>query len=361
MPQAAVQPGTVYTPENVNIQYTGRIDFSNPQQPKFSAPGVSIQACFSGTSAAVLLTDEFKNGQCNYYDILIDDVFVLKLTPKQNVTKYLVADNLPNTEHRIAIVKRTEAAAGYSLFLGFEISGQILPAPAKPHRRIIFIGDSISCGGGNEAVNGSAECLEGGWGQAYCNARLAFGPILAHNLEAEAHLVAVSGIGLVRNYSFQYDTRPLPAVYDSIFFEQRHSPTWDHSAFMPDAIVIALGTNDFSPGESERPLLSQDVFVDAYIKLIYKLRGYHPESHIFCVSSPMLGDGWPEANNQFATDQKQSITKVVSYLKQQGHANIHSFFVKSITGTGCGTHPSVEQHIGMAAELQPFMTRVMGW
>ena len=47
----------VYSPENSNIQYTGRIDFSNPQEPKFSAPSVIIQARFCGVSATVLLED----------------------------------------------------------------------------------------------------------------------------------------------------------------------------------------------------------------------------------------------------------------------------------------------------------------
>jgi hypothetical protein len=39
----------VYEPDNPNLLYTGRIDFSNAKQPKFSAPGVYIQASFRGS------------------------------------------------------------------------------------------------------------------------------------------------------------------------------------------------------------------------------------------------------------------------------------------------------------------------
>jgi hypothetical protein len=65
------------------------------------------------------------------------------------------ASNLPNTEHTLTLVKRTEASIGSCQFLGFELGGELLPAPARPARRIEVIGDSICCGTGDEAVNES--------------------------------------------------------------------------------------------------------------------------------------------------------------------------------------------------------------
>ena len=360
--QNFVRKTHLYTPENPNIQYSGRIDFANPSAPRFSAPGVTIQARFRGVSAVVLMDDQYRyDVNRNFYDVLIDGQLVLKLGMQKPLTRYSVARGLPDGAHTISVVKRTEANIGCGTFLGFEFEGEILAAPAKPARRIEFIGDSISCGAGNEAVNESPECAEEGWGQPYGNARLAFGPIMAQNLGAAYHLTTVAGIGLVRNYSFAYDPRPMPAVYDLLFVEQLDSPLWEHTRFIPDAVVIALGTNDFSPGDSQRPVLPQDVFVRAYIAFIQKLRAYYPEAHIFCISSSMLNDGWPEATNQFATDQKQSLTKVVDELNHRGDSKIHKFFVSNFAGTGCGTHPSVEQHYDLARELEPFVARVMGW
>ena len=351
-----------YAADDPNIVYTGRVDFSDTKKPKFSAPGVYIQARFRGTSAAVMIQDEFKWGtERNYYDAVIDDATVVKVSPEKSMIKYVVASGLPYGEHSLTLVKRTEASVGFGEFHGFEFTGEILRAAAQPVRRMEFIGDSISCGSGNEAFNGSDQCQENGWGQPYQNARLAFGPVLARKMNVAYHVSAVAGIGLIRNYSFKYDARPMPEVYDSMFFEQMNSPVWDHNRFVPDALVIALGTNDFSPGDSERPSMNVDDFVAAYLKFIRKLRSYFPNAAIFCISSPMLGNHWPTYKDRFSSDQIDAVHKTVSTCNATGDLKVYQFMSTKIVGLGCGTHPNVEQHAAMAEELGATIASVMGW
>jgi hypothetical protein len=364
-PAASATPDVslhTYAADDPNILYTGRIDFTDPKKPWFSAPGVYIQARFRGTSAAVMLQDEFIWGtNRNYYDAVIDDTTVVKIVPEKSVTKYPVATGLPYGEHTLTLVKRTEASIGSCQFLGLEFTGQILPAPARPVRRMEFVGDSITCGSGNEAVNGSEQCQEDGWGQPYHNARLSYGAVLARKMKADYHLTAVSGIGLIRNYSFKYDARPMPEVYDSLFFQRIGPPEWDHSRFTPDALVLALGTNDFSPGDSDRESMNVDAWVAEYVKFIQRLRGYYPDASIFVVSSPMLGDRWPTSADTFATDQINGIIKTVSECNSKGDAKVYQFMSSKIVGMGCGTHPNVQQHASMAEELGAFIASVMGW
>ena len=352
-----------YNADDPNILYSGRIDFSEPQLPKFSAPGVSIQARFHGTGATVLLEDEFSGGapNRNYYDAVVDGSTVVKIAPEKGVNRYEVVLDLPKADHTITLFKRTEASIGKCTFLGFEFAGTILPPPAKPIHRIEFIGDSITCGTGADALINSSQCSEDGWGQPYNNARLSYGAVLSHNLNAEYHLSAVSGIGMVRNYSFQYDARPMPEVYDSLFFEQTDSPKWDPKKYVPDALVIALGTNDFSPGDSDRPIMEVDIFISAYMQFIAKLRKDFPNADIFCVSSPILSDNWPSGAYKSATDQKTAITKVVEQLNQAGDAKVHKFFSNPIVGMGCASHPNVDQHALMAEQLGRIIAEVIGW
>jgi lysophospholipase L1-like esterase len=365
LPSATATPDTsphIYPPEDANIRYVGRIDFSDVTQPKFSAPGVYIQARFYGTGAAVMLKDEFKWGTFrNYYDAVVDGTTVVKVAPESSITRYEVAAGLPAGEHTLTLVKRTEASIGACTFLGFEFAGTILPPPEKPSRRIECIGDSITCGAGDEAFNNSKECSEDGWGQPYNNARLAYGPVLAQLLNADYHLSAVSGIGLIRNYSFQYDARPMPEVYDSLFFELTESPKWDPKRYVPDVIVVALGTNDFSPGDSDRPIMEVDTWVAAGIQFLDKLRGFYPDAHIFCASSPMLGDHWPTQAYRSATDQRTAITQVVEHFNQNGDDKVHKIIVTQIVGMGCGTHPDVKQHTAMAESMSSMIASIMGW
>lgn len=351
-----------YDADDANILYAGRVDFTDPKRPRFSAPAVYVQARFVGTSATVRLQDQHRYGNWrNYYDVVIDDGPAIKLSPEVGETSYLVAEDLEPVEHTITVSKRTEANVGNVDFLGFTFTGEIQEPPARPERRMLFIGDSITCGSGNEAANNSEECSADGWGQPYHNARSAYGPVMARSLEAEYHVIAVSGIGLVRNYSSEFDARPMPEVFDLTYLESMTSPQWDPAAFVPDVVVVALGTNDFSPGDSERPMMEVDTFVDAYVTFVEKLRGHYPEAHIFAVSSPMLGDGWPDATYQSLTDQRSSITAVGEHFADAGDDKVHSFIATRLTGSGCGTHPSAEQHEILAAELEAFVKETVGW
>jgi lysophospholipase L1-like esterase len=353
-----------YPPDDPNILYTGRIDFSDPRMPKYSAPGVAIRARFRGTAASVMLADQFRYGtNKNYYDAVIDGATAIKIAPSaaSSSNTYAIVSGLANAEHTIELVKRTEASIGYGKFLGFQFAGDILPAPARPARRMEFIGDSITCGTGDEADYNSPQCTEDGWGQPYNNVRLAYGPVLARSLGAEYHVSAVSGIGLTRNYSFQYDPRPMPEVYDSLYFEQIQSPRWDTTKYVPDAVVIGLGTNDFSPGDSDRPTMDVDVFAKAYVQFIGTLRGYYPAAEIFCTSSPMLGDHWPKPEDKSATNQKAALAQVVTELNAKGDAKVHKIIVNPIVGAGCTTHPNTDQHALLANQLGGIIAPIMGW
>jgi len=174
-------------------------------------------------------------------------------------------------------------------------------------------------------------------------------------------VTAVSGIGLVRNYSFKYDARPMPAVYDLLFVELETSPAWDPASWVPDAIVIGLGTNDFSPGDSDRPKMEISLFTTTYIDFVSKLRGYYANAQIFVISSPMLGDGWPAPTDTSLTDQKTALTAVEEHFSAAGDTKVHKFFMTKLIGTGCGTHPDVEQHAYLAKELSTFVKSTMGW
>jgi hypothetical protein len=363
-----------YPADDPGIQYLGRVSFTNPKQPRFDLGGVQISARFNGTAVAASLKDEFRYGKyVNSYDAVVDGVTVMKLVPQSGVEKYVIATGLPPGEHQVTLVKRTEAAAGAGWFSGFAFAGEILPAgiPAGSHptRRIELIGDSITAGSGVEAANGTPPCTgpPDGWGLMVENAYKSYGPLVSEALGADYHLIGVSGIGLLRNYSNMYDARTMPEVYDLYYPELMDSPgkmdqpRWDaarRSEWVPDALVIGLGTNDFGPGDMTdttqpfpRPALTAEAFSAAYVTFVTTLRGYYPTAHIFLVSSPVLASPLLEAGLQMTED----------HFAAAGDLAVHHFVFGKVNGLGCGTHPNAEQHVALAKALAPFMQGKLGW
>jgi lysophospholipase L1-like esterase len=339
--------------DDENIQYSGRVDFTKPKEPKFSAPGVSITTKFNGTQVGFKLK---AGGNANYYAAVVDDrePVIIRATL---AGEFMVAKDLPAGDHLLTIHKRSEAKNGSGIFFGIATDGKLIAPPAKPTRKIEIIGDSISAGDGMLGPNNSDGCNQQKtpWGTMH-DAPNTYGAVLSRALKAEYHITAVAGIGLIRNYD-SFDARPMPAVYDLVFTQNKEAtPVWDHKKFIPDAVIINLGTNDFSPGSSPRPYMTVEEFVPAMKTFYTKLRGYYADASFFFVSSPMLDDGWPDGQPSL-TNQETALQQVVTDLKED---NVFYFDIGSY-GKGCGTHPDVSEHAEMADKLGAFIGEKMGW
>ena len=64
---------TVISPDNSNIQYTGRIDFSDPMAPILGWPGGHITVNFEGTSVKATVNNLGDGDGNTYYAAVIDD------------------------------------------------------------------------------------------------------------------------------------------------------------------------------------------------------------------------------------------------------------------------------------------------
>src|SRR5688572_7401552 len=58
---------SIFEADHPYIQYTGRIDFTNPKLPRFWQPGVYITARFVGSACEVILNDEELWGKNHNY------------------------------------------------------------------------------------------------------------------------------------------------------------------------------------------------------------------------------------------------------------------------------------------------------
>jgi lysophospholipase L1-like esterase len=339
--------------------YTGRFDFSNPRKPAFSYPGTSIKANFQGTSVAVIIK-EYGSGTdqtTNYFNVSIDGAAPIVLKVNNKDTLYTISNTLSDTEHQIEIFKRTESSVGKCDFRGLKLADgkALLSPPDRNNLRIEFIGDSYSCGYGNEVNIPQTGNPNTGFHSINENNYNAWGAIATRTLQAEYVCTAASGRGMYRNNTGS-TAGTLPVLYDQIIADQ-NLPAWDHNNYIPNILVIHLGTNDFFPVASGNAIDSA-AFVSTYINFINKMRGYYPSACIICAVPNGLSDYYP-AGKYNLTHAKNFIKAIVNYIHTQGDKKVY-YFSMTPQGTkgepyGEDYHPSLETHQLMADELVKFI------
>jgi hypothetical protein len=85
--------------------------------------------------------------------------------------------------------------------------------------------------------------------------------------------------------------------------------------------------------------------------------------HVFLVSSPLLGDGWPTAEDHFRTDQLDAHDQVVAHYEGAADVTVQAITVSKIYPPhGCSGHPDAAEHEKMTLDdiLPPFQA-AMGW
>jgi hypothetical protein len=323
------------------IQYTGRIDFTNPRLPRFWQPGVTISVRVEGFRCKLIVQDEMLWGKNhNYIELVVDGKAIRMQTKTKrdtiNAGEYFIAGK---KFHDVQLVKNTEANIGYMEFAGVLCSNLVMPPP-KPVRKFEFIGNSITCGTGSDLSE--IPCGKGVW-QDQHNAYLSYGPTTARALNAQYYLSAVSGIGLM--HSCCNMNVIMPQVFDKISM-RNDTITWNFKDYQPDVVTICLGQNDGVQDSS--------IFCGNYLSFARRLRNYYPNAMIICLSSPM-------ADATLAAFMKKTLTAVVKEMNKQGDKNIHSYFFSKQYHNGCDGHPDLAEHRLIAAELTSFIKKTMKW
>ena len=247
---------------------------------------------------------------------------------------------VPNPPARVEFTRQSEGfASGYTDLLA--VQGDVAPV-AEERRKILFIGDSITAGFG---VNGSDEHC--GFDVETSSARDAYAVLTAERLAAEAHLVAISGRGAVYNY----DDNPEPNMlghFDLALPDAQYA--WDHSQWTPDAVVVSLGTNDWStydPGTT---------FAGNYTTLLHRVASAYPGAAIFAVTGPLLTDERGEA-------MEAGIREAVARAAKRGIAVeiVPLSLAEEGRIWGCNYHPGEGSAIAMAEDLSQAMSAHLGW
>ncbi len=343
------------TPSNEAIQYVGRIDQSSPKHVHFSYPGVSIKATFEGTAIEALFEDGGTGdaAHTNYFNVIIDQAPPIKLRLNPSQSKYSIASNLSKGTHTVELIKITESAVGACTFLGFKIEkgGQLLPFEKTNTMKMEFIGASLNCGYGIEKSY-PVPPVSSGFHSEHENNYLSHGAITARNLKADYVCTAYSGRGLMMNNTGATNGT-IPELYDFVI-PDLNTP-WMHKKYIPDIIVINLGTNDFAAEANNRGVVEEIKFKTTYVNFIKKIHDYYPNAAIICAVGCMMSDNYP-AGKQHWTRIQAYVSDVVNDVKNNSNTKIYYLkFDTQKAPYGEDWHPTIKTQAEMAEVLTTFI------
>ncbi|HNX05706.1 MAG TPA: hypothetical protein PKI32_09400, partial [Opitutales bacterium] len=161
-------------------------------------PGVETLVRFTGSkSVAIRGKVPGDSGAAGYFNVHVDGEALPTIRIPAGDFDLTLANALdPAKEHTLRLVRRNEAWVGLVRLdaIALDDGAKFLPPPPFPTRKILAIGDSITCGYNNEFLPPAEP------GPQHENAELAYGWLLAKDFGAQVNLVSYGGKGLVRDW-----------------------------------------------------------------------------------------------------------------------------------------------------------------
>lgn len=338
-----------------NLSYFGRFDFSN-EHPVADWPGsrltffVESQETKTTVSLSVNPGGAITNFQ--YFvgvKINCEDLGKYEVLPTTGILEFSFNSEIGET-YEVSIIKLTEASLGAMSFNEQKsiVNGKIVPASeitSCNSRKfgMLVVGDSITAAYG---VEGVSPCS---FTAATENILYSYATLVGEAVNADVHTVAWSGKGVVRNYGDVNPTSPDPMP---IFYNRTLGISSDPelywvpngvgpSAFIPDVVLVTLGSNDYST----QPNPSDEDFTAGYIALLQQIRLDYPQAKVCTICEPI--PGYHECEN----------VKTVADTMQATYIEVpDSIYVEP---KGCDGHPSIEAQRNIADVVIPVVQALL--
>lgn len=351
-----------FTPTTEYVKQIGRSQMNNGNVLWLVQSGSAVEFTFTGTKAKFVIQGDSSATPGNRdsaarYAIYVDGERVLDeqmLQMQKEVEVPLPSDE--EKEYTVKFIKLSEAANSIIGVKSIDVTsnGDIKPTPAKD-LKIEFIGDSITCGYGVDD-----EDRDHHFATSTEDATKAYAFKTAALLDADYSLVSYSGNGIISGYSDgtnKVEEQLVPPVYTKLGKSYAtggnidlSNTDWDFSRFVPDVVVINLGTNDASYTGSDKER-RQD-YTDNYVKFIKLIREKNPDAHILCTLGIMGTDLCEAMHSAVDTYISETGDEKVSYM---------DFAVQAAAdGWAADWHPTEATHTKAADKLAEEIRKIVG-
>lgn len=337
------------------ISYSGAFYYTQKSM-RFAYSGCNINFKTNSTKIILNLRDYSLPTSSNYLLVKInfkDTVIQLY----NNILKYDVSNLLTDSINAISIYKLTEASIGKIDFLGLEILGNsFIDTLRLSSKKIVWIGNSVTCGYGNEVEilappKGNPTT---GFHSFNENNYKAWGSIASRNCKAQAIHLCYSGKGLYRNF----DGSKHLLIKD---FIQKSIPQ-DNIEINPETVmapiyVIHAGTNDFGyEGGYPDQLVDSIRFIKGLQSVFRVINLWNPQAEIIVASSNMLSNYYPKNGNKRLKSYLENAIK--TFEKSNMKLHIIPLNIQQ-QPYGENWHPSAIEHQKMAAQIEPLLKQIL--
>lgn len=326
------------------FQFTGRIDFSNPESPMMTWPGSYVRFEFKGTHLSLKITNH-RFGWGRFLGVVIDGGERCIPMCDGGQTLFL-AENLEDRAHEVYIYKRMEGhyITLNELYLNDE--AELLEPSPKPKKKIEVYGDSVSAGSVVDCDEYLGKHDPENHGGFFDNSWNAYPLMLSRILPAEVYVTSQGGIAIFdkTGYFEMPNMRGVESCYDKVgYCVGRPLTKWDFS-FKPHVIVFAVGQNDHNPDpDCLRKPEYYKKWTDKYIEIANDIRSHSPDATVVFALTVLMHDPiWDDAMEDIKN-------------RMGGEDNKVYHFMYSRCGKATPGHPRTKEQEEMATELKAFL------
>lgn len=328
----------------------------------FSGSGAEFQ--FRGKELIITLSGDSTSASADMADnqariaIYVNEERVVDDMMDMAEKSYTVLHCDVQGEYTVKILKLSETAMSTVGIKCIETDPEteVMPSEKKDHF-IEFIGDSITCGYGVDD-----EVAEHPFSTKTEDVTKAYAYMTAGLLGADYSMVSISGYGIMSGYTAEGTTKisaeTIPQYYDKLGFSygryRKLSPediNWNFSDYIPDLIVVNLGTNDdsYTLTYADR----QKEFRTAYVEFLKDIRHYNPDARILCTLGIMGDRLYPhveKAVEAYTSETQDTNISVMKFDLQEAE-----------DGYAADWHPTETTHCKAAKKLAGHIKELMGW
>ena len=332
------------------IKWMGRTYYNEDKKVNevyHSASGFELFVKGSMASAVITATNYNSSTLRPCIVIVIDDDFdnakTLFLNKATQEVELMVGNN-DTLEHKIDLYKRSESTDSHIAIESIKTDGIFIQKIESKQLKMEFIAASSSTGYGNlgspkssSKTTENSDCLKG------------FAFLTAQALDADVNIFSASGWGCAFSKWTTPNTASVADEYRNVDFNS--SIKWNHGLYVPDVVVVNLGTNDWSYINAATSDAEVDArtttFQQKYIQFLKYLHDLYPDAQIVVLYGLMNESNIYEITETIVGMARLAIPNLVS-IKINGDAQ------------GYNSHPSVASHAVIAETLTQFIKETLG-